>query len=112
MERIIASLAGTTEGTRWGNRTWLVNGRAYAWVRPFSKADVKRFGADPVPAGLILAVRVENVELRDVIVASGRVGHFTIPHLARYPAMLLELALVSEQHLCEALEDAYDACTS
>ena len=32
------SLAGVTVNARYGNRTWLVGDKFFAWQRPFSKA--------------------------------------------------------------------------
>ncbi|MBB5978929.1 hypothetical protein [Kribbella solani] len=108
VERVVVGLPGTEEGVRYGMRTWKVGGKAYAWERPFSKADLKRFGDEVPPAGEILALVVEDLAEKEAVLAA-RVGDgfFTIPHFDGFSAVLVELEKVSEGVLKEALVDAW-----
>lgn len=106
--RLVAALPETVEMTRYGNRTWAVGGKGYAWERPFSKADLKRFGDETPPDGPILAIRVEDLgEKESVLAARAADGFFTIPHFDNYPAVLIELDKASESALSEALVDGW-----
>lgn len=106
--RLVAALPETVEMTRYGNRTWAVGGKGYAWERPFSKADLKRFGDETPPDGPILAIRVEDLgEKESVLAARAADGFFTIPHFDNYPAVLIELDKASESALSEALLDGW-----
>ncbi|HEY5943971.1 MAG TPA: hypothetical protein VIV40_00695 [Kofleriaceae bacterium] len=104
---IATSLPGVTVGTKWGHRTWMVDGKGFAWQRPFSKADVKRFGDDTPPAGDILAVRVENLDAKDALLAIAPPGFFTIPHFDGYAAVLIELRRARAKDVRAAILDAF-----
>lgn len=108
VERVVAGLPGTVETTKYGNRTWAVEGKGYAWERPFSKADLRRFGDEVPPDGPILAIRVEDLaEKEAVLAARADDGFFTIPHFDNYAAVLVELDKVSVPVLKDALLDGW-----
>ena len=77
-------LPEVVEGEHRGGRTWNVGGKSFAWERPFSKADLRRFGDVTPPAGPILGVRVEDLGEKEAVLAAQAKGFFTIPHFDGY----------------------------
>ena len=109
--RALASgLPEVTEGERHGNVTWFVGAKALAWERPFSKADIRRFGETTPPDGPIVAVCVEDLMEKEAVLANPPKGIFTIPHFDGYPAVLIQLRLVTKKALREAVVGGWLAC--
>lgn len=112
IDQIARSFPGVTVGTRWGNRTWTVNDKGFAWERPFSKADIARFGDEAPPAGEILAVLVENLDAKDAVLAMDLPGFFTIPHFNGYAAVLIALRRARAKDVRVALRTAFDVAAA
>ncbi|HLI01586.1 MAG TPA: hypothetical protein VKV06_12440 [Acidimicrobiales bacterium] len=104
---IIAELPEVEDGERHGTRTWFVNGKGFAWHRPFGKADLRRFGEVDPPSGPILAVRVADLGEKEAVLAAGHPGVFTIPHFDGYAAVLIQLDVIGDPVLRELVIDGW-----
>ncbi|SDK49330.1 hypothetical protein SAMN05428985_104231 [Nocardioides sp. YR527] len=107
LARVIGELPEVTEGERHGHQTWSVRGKGIAWLRPFSKADLKRFGDQTPPDPPILAVNTADLHEKEGVLAAGIDGVFTIEHFNNYPAVLIELNVIAPGDLRDLLVDAW-----
>jgi hypothetical protein len=105
--RIMVELPEVVEGEHHGHATWSVRGKGIAWLRPFSKADLKRFGDRTPPAAPILAVNTKDLHDKAGVLAADIAGVFTIEHFNNYPAVLVELDVVDRRDLRDLLVDAW-----
>ncbi len=110
VRRIALGLPEVTEGLRHGHPTWFAGKRAFAWDRPFSKADIARFGAVTPPEGPILAVVVEDLMEKEAVLSASSEAFFTIPHFEGYAAVLIRLKAVTKPVLRDAIVDAWLTC--
>ncbi len=108
--RIALELPEVVEVDERRGRAWSIRGKTFAWERPFSKADLRRFGDEPVPAGPIVAIRVDDLGEKEVVLGAGHRGVFTIPHFDGYPAVLIEVPRVAMGVLRAAIADGWAAC--
>jgi hypothetical protein len=110
VSRLAAALPDVVQGVGGGHRSglhWSVGGKTFAWERAFTKADLRRFGDEPVPGGPIVAVVVEDLGEKQAVLEEGRTGFFTIPHFDGYAAVLVQLDAVRDDDLKDALLDAW-----
>jgi hypothetical protein len=103
---IASALPEVTEGTSYGRRSWSVRKKLFVWERPFTKADLRRFGDETPPAGPILGVVTEDLAEKEALIES-HPAFFTIAHLDGYPAVLVQLRKVTKTRLREAIVDGW-----
>ncbi|TPX06015.1 hypothetical protein FJ656_03735 [Schumannella luteola] len=99
-------MPGAEESVRFGHLVWKPRsgGSGFVWIRPFTKADVKREG--PPPPGTIVAFRVADEDAkRELLAADDAV--FTIQHFEGFPAVLAVLETLDDDRLGELVIEAW-----
>jgi hypothetical protein len=107
LAEMATALPEVTVGERYGNRTWLVAGKPFAWERSFSKADIRRFGDTEPPQGPIVAISVADLGEKEAVLASDPQTFFTIPHFNGFPAVLVHLRAARKRAVREAIVDGW-----
>jgi hypothetical protein len=72
---------------------------------PISPRSPKSVG--DAPSGPILGVRVADLEMKEVVLASDPLVYFTIPHFDGYPALLVRLPKIKGKALKEIIVEAW-----
>lgn len=88
-----------------GTAAWHVRGKGFVWERPLRRGDREALG-DAVPDGVVLGVRVADVDVKERVLAEQSAA-FTTPHFDNYPAVLLDLERVEPDDLAELVTEAW-----
>ena len=109
VRRICLALPETAETTNgWGQLSWQVRGKGFAWERPLRHKDLAELG-DAAPTGPVLAAHVPDEGAKRALIADDPAVFFTIHHFDGYPAVLARLDLLDDATLTELAGEAW-AC--
>ena len=106
VRQIALALPETDERESRGVCQWRVKDKLFVWERPLRKTDLAALG-DAAPEGPILGARVEHLVAKDALVADPSGVYFTTPHFEGYPAILVQLDLITGPDLEEVTVEAW-----
>ena len=106
VRRLALALPETSERLSRGDAQWRVKDKLFVWERPLRKTDLAALG-DAAPEGPILGARVEHLVAKDALVADPSGVYFTTPHFEGYPAILVQLDLITVADLEEVTVEAW-----
>ena len=107
VRRLALALPETAETTTWGNVAYQVRGKNFVWERPLSKTDLARLGDQAPPPGPIIALRVDDVDAKEAVLAEDPDALFTIEHFKGFAAVLCLLDVIQTDRLDELITDAW-----
>lgn len=106
--RLASALPGAEPSTRWRRPCFKVDGHAFVTERPLSKRDreqLAELGRTP-PEGELILVGVEH-EIAKQALLETEAACFSIPHLDRYPGVLVELDRAAPELLEELVTESF-----
>ena len=106
VRRIALALPETSERLSRGHRQWRVYEKLFVWERPLRRPDLAALGS-AVPAGPVVAARVEHLGAKEALLASDPEVFFTTPHFDGYPAVLARLDRLSGADLEEFVVEGW-----
>lgn len=106
VQRIALSLPKTSERPAYGNAAWRVRDKIFVWERPLRPKEVSDLG-ERAPSGPILAVRVEDLGVKEALLLADPGTFFTTPHFDNYAAVLIRLDRISVEELNELIVEAW-----
>ncbi len=106
VRRIALALPETSERPAYGNTAWRVRDKLFVWERPLRLKEISDL-AKRTPSGPILAVRVEDLGVKEALLQDDPETFFTTPHFDGYPAVLIRLDRISLEELNELIVEAW-----
>lgn len=106
VRRIALALPETSERPAYGNTAWRVRDKIFVWERPLRPKEVSDLG-ERAPSDPILAVRVEDLGVKEALLQDDPETFFTTPHFDGYAAVLIRLNRISAEALNELIVEAW-----
>ncbi|HWV49303.1 MAG TPA: hypothetical protein VN035_07595 [Microbacterium sp.] len=111
VREIAMALPGVQEraGGHTGAPEWNVRRGSIAWVRGPTKTDLRTLAelGRSWPDGVVLGIRVADLQEKEALLAAEPDVLFTIPHFDGYPALLVMLDAIDRDRLEELICDAW-----
>jgi hypothetical protein len=113
VNRIALSLPATETGTTFRADAWKVASKpkpkAFAWVRPLGKTDVRQLTelGREVPGGELLGLRTDGQHEKHAVLEQFAEFVFDIPHFSGYSGLLVKLDTVPLDLLEDLIVDAW-----
>jgi hypothetical protein len=106
VRRIALGLPEVSEGTSYGLTAWKVRDKTFVWERPLRDRELEELG-EAAPGGEILGARVEDLGVKETLLADDPGHFFTTPHFDGYAAVLVELEKIGAEELREVIVEAW-----